>query len=179
MKKMEIGFDNTIIEEAIIKMEKDLIYMLEIDISNGVLVDKGVPVLINDKTVHYPKILERGVSDKYSINYDPFFLPKLVNWMFTRYAVIRQMEDSSLSIPTFCTNKLLIQPDYLYATCRTNHGDITSRPFVNEQIAWINLIYKMEYNDDKYELFRNIDQYVSIQNMLLEEKKRNEFEQHR
>ena len=70
-------------------------------------------------------------------------------------------------------NKVLNNPNYVYAMCRTNKGDIESHPFTNESVCWIDLIYIMEGMTNKYELFNNIDMEINMER-LIQQKEREE-----
>ena len=173
---MDIGFDVNSIKEQMSRIEYDLICMLEIDISNGVFVQNGMPVHIDGKSINYPKIEMNGIPDKYSINYEPFTNRKIAHMLFNRYAVILQMENPSLSIMSFFISKNLNNPNYLYATCRTNVGDYTSHPFTNESICWIDLIYLIEdvegYNFNNYHsTFNNIDMLINTERLIQQKEK--------
>ena len=167
MKTMDIGFSVSDVEANIAKMESELIYLLEIDVCNGVFAENGKTVLIANKSINYPKLDRETLSrDKFSMNYDPFMSVKIALWMFTRYAVIRQTENVNFNIYSFFTSKTLSHPDYLFCTCRTNRGDITGKAFINESVAWINLIYTMEYGDTNYPLFKQIDDYITMRSLM-------------
>ena len=69
---MNIGFDVNYIKQVMSDIEYELICMLEINVSNGIFVDRGMPIHIDGKSINYPKIENNGIPDRYSINYEPF-----------------------------------------------------------------------------------------------------------
>lgn len=168
---MEIGFDTNHIKGVIDELEYGLICMLEINVSNGIFVDSGMPIHIDGKSINYPKIEMNGVPDKYSINYEPFTNRKIAYYLFNRYVIIRQMEDPNFEITSFFISKYLNKPDYLYATCRTNKGDFTSQPFTNESVCWVNLIYMMEQGYCDFNIFHAIDVQINIERLMQQKEK--------
>ena len=170
---MNIGFDVNYIKQVMSDIEYELICMLEINVSNGIFVDRGMPIHIDGKSINYPKIENNGIPDRYSINYEPFTNRKIAHFLFNKYAILRQMEDSSLRISSFFISKYLNNPNYVYAMCRTNKGDIESHPFTNESVCWIDLIDIMEGMTNKYELFNNIDMEINMER-LIQQKEREE-----
>lgn len=174
MKKMQIGFDMDNVKNAIDRMEYDLICMLEIDISNGIFVQNGMPIHIDGKVINYPKIEMTG-QDKYSINYEPFSNRKIASFLFNRYAVIRQIEDPNFKIFTFSISKYLNNPNYLYAICKSNKGEFISQPFTNESVCLVNLIYIMEQEYCDFDLFTNIDTSINMERLMAQQKKKEEL----
>ena len=168
-----IGFDVSYIKNMMSDMEYELIYMLDICVNNGILVDKGMPIHIDGKSINFPKIETNGVPDKYSINFEPLTNRKIAHFLFNKYAILRQIEDDSFRVTAFFISKYLNHPDVLYATCRTNRGDFNSQPFTNESICWINLIYMMEYGNANYQLFNDIDTQINL-NRIIQQKEREE-----
>lgn len=169
---MDIGYDVNEIKNIMDQIEYDLICMLEIDISNGIFVENGMPIHIDNKSINYPKIDMNGVPDRYSINYEPFSNRKIAYYLFNRYAVIRQIENPYFEIVSFFISKYLNNQDYLYAMCRTNAGDFISQPFTNESVCWINLIYNMEnMNTIDPSVFRNIDTQINIERLIQQKEK--------
>lgn len=168
---MEIGFDANYIKDTMNKIEYDLICMLEINISNGVFVENGMPVHIDGKSIRYPKIETNGTVDRYSINYDPFMNRKVAHYLFNKYAIIRQIEDPSFRISSFYISKYLNSPDYSYAACSTNKGIIMSKAFTNESVCWINLIFEMENYKIDTELFKAIDTHINIERLMYQKEK--------
>lgn len=168
---MSIGFDVSYIKNKMSDIEYELIHMLEINVNNGIFVEKGVPVHIDGKSICYPKIELDGTHDRYSMNYDPFMNRKVAHFLFNRYVNIRQMEDMTFRVTSFFISKYLNNPNVLYATCRTNKSDYISQPFINESVCWINLIYIMENGNCDYNLFNNIDNQVNL-DRLMQQKER-------
>ena len=169
---MEIGYNVSDVKKAMDEIEYNLLLVLEININNGIFVENGMPVHIDGKSINYPKI-PFEFPDKYSINYEPFTNRKIAHFLFNKHAILRQMEDSSLRISSFFISKYLNNPNYVYAMCRTNKGDIESHPFTNESVCWIDLIYIMEGMTNKYELFNNIDMEINMER-LIQQKEREE-----
>lgn len=163
MSKMSIGFDISDVKNEIENVEYDLLRMLEIGVNNGVFVEKGMPIHIDGKSIHYPKLIPEEL-DRYSVNYDPFNNRKIAYFLFNRYAVLRMME--GLSVTAFFISKYIKDPNNLYATCRTNQGDYISHPFTNEAVCWIDLIYIMENGKSDYTLFNNIDMQINMDRIL-------------
>lgn len=170
-----IGFNVDNVRNEMSNIEYELIVMLEINVNNGILVENGMPIHIDGKSICYPKVDNSVILDKYTISFDPFMNRKVAYFLFNRYAVIRQMEDESFRIMSFFISKYLNNPNMLYATCRTNKGDFTSMPFTNESVCWINLIYIMEGRNDNNAgiLFSNIDNQINL-DRLLQQKEREE-----
>ena len=159
---MEIGYNVSDVKKAMDEIEYNLLLVLEININNGIFVENGMPVHIDGKSINYPKI-PFEFPDKYSINYEPFSNRKIAYYLVNRYAIIRMKEDSNFRISAFFISKYLNNPNMLYATCRTNKGDITSHAFTNETVCWIDLINIMENNSiSDYNTLTLIDNQVNI-----------------
>ena len=91
---MEIGYNVSDVKERMEQIEQELVMMLEINISNGIFIENGVPITIDGKTISCPKV-QSEIPDKYSINYDPFNNRKIAYLLFNKYAIVRMKEDPS------------------------------------------------------------------------------------
>lgn len=169
---MEIGFDVSNTKNRMNELEYELICMLDIEVRNGILSENNTPIHIDGKAICYPKIDEINLN-KYCINFDPFTNRKIAYFLFNKYVILRQMEDSLFNVVSFFISKYLKHPNVLYATCRTNGGDINSQPFTNETVCWINLIYLMENGYCDYNVFKNIDDQINL-DRLIQQKEREE-----
>lgn len=160
---MEIGYNVSDVKERMEQIEQELVMMLEINISNGIFIENGVPITIDGKTISYPKV-QSEIPDKYSINYDPFNNRKIAHFLFIKYAIVRMKEDPSFRINSFFISKYINNPNMLYATCRTNRGDFVSHAFTNESVCWIDLIYIMDnYQIEDMGLF---DSQINLERSL-------------
>lgn len=162
MAKKKEQFDPTPYFQMIDEIEYDLIFKLELGVSNNICTEQDSRTLVqlDNKPICYPK--NTFNNDYNIIKFDPFFNRKLMNFLFKRYAYIYLKENPDIQITSFFLTSELICPNEVFAVCRTNRGDITSNSFTNETVCWIDLIYKMEQCQYPYKEFYKLDQAITI-----------------
>lgn len=166
-----LGFDVADIKKTIEEIEFNLLYTLNINVNNGMFVDNGNPILIDGKTIRYPKV-DAEFLERSSINFDPFMNRKLAHYLFQRYAILRQMENPNFNVSSFFITSDLTNPLALFAVCRTNFGEYSSFKFTNETVCWIDLIHKMDGDDKSYNTMINIDSLINFERSIQEANKR-------
>lgn len=143
------------------QIEYNLLCMLDVEVRNGILVEKNAPIHIDGKVINYPK-KEIDIQDKYSINYEPFSNRKIAYYLFNKYVLLKQFEEPDKSISSFFISKFINNQDYLFASCRYSNGvEISSRLFTNESICWIDLIFIMEH--DQINEMHGIDHVINLE----------------
>lgn len=161
MAKKKEQFDPSNAIQMINDIEYDLIFKLELDVSNDICIEQNSKSLVqlDGKPICYPK----EAYDNYNIiKFDPFFNRKLANFLFQRYAYIYMREHPGIEISAFFISVELTRLNEPFAICRTNMGDISSNSFTNETVCWIDLLYKMEGCQYPYDEFSYIDKAISF-----------------
>ena len=161
MAKKKEQFDPTNAVTMIDEIEYDLIFKLELGVSNSICTEQdGMTIVkIDNKPICYPKT---AFTSRDIVKFDPFFNRKLANFLFQRYAYIYIRENPGINIQAFFLTSELIRPGEVFAVCRTNKGDIASNSFINETTCWIDLIYKMERCQYPYKDFYYLDQSITF-----------------
>jgi len=157
-------FSSTI--EIIEQLEMELLYRLEIGVNNGFCTIGKEVLKVDGKPVCFPKNI-------FTVNvtgFDPFFNRKLAYALFSMYTVIYMKEyiGSDIRIDNFFTTSDVMASgaNKLLAVCRgrfaVNNTPIewSSNRFRNETVCWIDLIFKMDNNEQPYAVMRSIDDYI-------------------
>lgn len=167
MAKKKEQYDPTPMIELMDEIEYDLIYKLEICVNNGILLESDNKTLLqlDNKSICYPKT----AYDSYSIiKFDPFFNRKLAQFLFQRYACIFMKEHPGFTINSFWTASNLLCLNETFAVCRLMKDgysspwkDMQSNAFVNETVAWIDLIYAMDACRYSYPQMYELDNAIT------------------
>lgn len=167
MAKKKEQYDPSPALALIEEIEYDLLYRLEIGVVNNILLDSDgrTNLQIDNKSICYPK----NAYDSHNIiKFDPFFNRKLAQFLFQRYAYIFMLEHPEFTINAFWTASNMLCLNETFAICRlTKEGyngtwrDIQSNAFVNETVAWIDLIYAMDASRYSYPQMYELDTAIT------------------
>lgn len=152
--------------DLIDEIESNLIYSVELDISNNICVDIDennivTPLLMDGKQICYPKYIYNNFN---IVGFDPFFNRKMSQMLLERYLKIylarTHIDNPDLNIITMFLAPTAFGSNQYMAVIRTNKGDIISNPFINETICWIDLLLKLDDQQYDYNYMKNLDLYI-------------------
>ena len=153
-------------QQLISDIEYDIMCITQLSTNNKVVVDQlERAVMSNGKYICYPK---ENVNDKRILPFDPFFNVNVIQTIFGLYVNQYMIEHG----PEWECQNFYLSPNEMLtglgsASCHFINGTIvTSNKYVNDNIRFIDLLFKLE-GEDKSASLIEIDSYISF---LREEK---------
>lgn len=142
-------------------IEYELVCTLEFTIKNNILFDRhNQLVMLNDKHLCYPK---HSIENKSVMHFDPFMNTNIAKFILKQYLKNLYIDSNRQKE---CKNYSLSPIDFFtgkgYASCRFTDGtEIKSDNFHIETIKFIDLIYKLEENNNS-RILTEIDDFINF-----------------
>lgn len=154
-------------------MYTDLVYVLQVDIHNNILVDDNKkPILMDNKYIYYPSTLM--YRDSNMIPFDPVMNKRLAQFLLQKYLTIYASEHYEMEIVSFFISYSICDNTKMSAVVRTTKGDIISNYYTNESLCWLDLLFKLDNQDRDPIMLQKIDKYIDYvreENMRMKEVK--------
>lgn len=158
-RKNKYDFDSKIVVQDIETLELNLIYTLQMNISNNIFVDESnQPIKLDNKYICYPKGLYHDFN---LIQFDPVFNRKLSQFLLQEYLRL-YITETQANVISFFISYSLFNKDKICAVLRTTTGDISSNYYDNESMCWLDLIFKLDGQPIDNTSFQNMDKYINF-----------------